>query len=172
MIWPICYVGGRNLNLPSVCWRNVDVFCLSPGNGGKKRRSVDKQHNICLVFRAGRAAGVEVGIIKRRNERRAPGIERGVNLTGRVSCVFNKCARACGGPTRNFQCAMVEKRENSLWLFNQPVVALGVVCLCSTASNKWISHWQTDVATEKEKKKKKTAHTKIFPFSFPNVCTH
>lgn len=40
---------------------------------------------------------------------------------------------------------MVEKRENSLWLFNQPVVALGVVCLCSTASNKWISHWQTDV---------------------------
>lgn len=35
MICPICYVGGRDLNLPSVCSRNVDVFCLSPGNGGE-----------------------------------------------------------------------------------------------------------------------------------------
>lgn len=38
MICPICYVGGRDLNLPSVSSRNVDVFCLSPGNGGKKCR--------------------------------------------------------------------------------------------------------------------------------------
>lgn len=68
-----------------------------------------------------------------------------VKSSVRVGYLLNKCSRACCGPTRNLQCAMAEKRENSLWLFNQPVVALGVVCLCSTASNKWISHWQTDV---------------------------
>ena len=59
-----------------------------------------------------------------------------VELSVHVGYLLNKHSRACCGPTRNLQCAMVEKRENSLWLFNQPVVALGVVCLCSTASNK------------------------------------
>lgn len=50
--------------------------------------------------------------------------------------LLNKHSRARCGPTRNLESALVEKRENCLWLFNQPVVALGVVCLCSTASNK------------------------------------
>lgn len=59
-----------------------------------------------------------------------------VQLSVHGGYLLNKRSRACCGPTRNLQCAMVEKRENSLWLFNQPVVALGVVCLCSTASNK------------------------------------
>lgn len=49
MICPICYVGGRDLNLPSVSSRNVDVFCLSPGNGGRKCRNVDKHQNISIV---------------------------------------------------------------------------------------------------------------------------
>lgn len=49
MICPICYVGGRDLNLPSVSSRNVDVFCLSPGNGGKKCWNVDKHQNICII---------------------------------------------------------------------------------------------------------------------------
>lgn len=79
--------------------------------------------------------------------------------------LLNKPSRACCGPTRNLQCAVVEGRENSLWLFNQPVVALGVVCLCSTASNKWISHWQTDAG---RKKKKGRCIQKLLPSSFPN----
>lgn len=78
--------------------------------------------------------------------------------------LLNKPSRACCGPTRNLQCAVVERRENSLWLFNQPVVALGVVCLCSTASNKWISHWQTDAG---RKKKEGTLHTKASPLFLP-----
>lgn len=87
---------------------------------------------------------------------------REVKLSVCVGYLLNKRSRACCGPTRNLQCAMVEKRENSLWLFNQPVVALGVVCLCSTASNKWISHWQTDVG----KKEKKDSAYKSFSFPF------